>query len=106
MPINPSVEAFLNRIRSGDRDSRAAAVADAIGAGVDAIVPLADIMAGEDLMAARAAQESLRRIGYHCGGKGGDAGGASQNLPQLNCKDPARKGRRGGRPPARFVSQP
>jgi HEAT repeat protein len=105
-PNDTSVETLLGRIRTGDKDAKAAAVGDAAAAGVGAILPLADVMAGDDPMAARAAQESLHRIAYHCGGKGGDAKAASQNLVKLIGKDRPRKVRVDALHLLGFVAQP
>ena len=51
-------------IKGADEDARWDAVAKAPGADVDAIAPLAAIMAGADPAAAKAASEALRKVAH------------------------------------------
>lgn len=61
---NVDTDAWIARVKTGDEAAREAALGDAPKLPPSAIVPLAELMAGEDLGAGRAAQEGLRRIAY------------------------------------------
>src|ERR1041385_4622862 len=87
MASEKSVEELVNRIRTGDTETRMTALVDAPSVGPPAIVPLSDIMSGEDKAAARAAQEAIRRIAYSSGKSGSSAKAATLELVKVIGKD-------------------
>ncbi len=63
--ISSSVQALLEKIKSPDANERIAAIKVAPEEGAAAVVPLGEIYGSNDLAAAKAAHEALRRIVHH-----------------------------------------
>ncbi len=61
----PTLAGLLADIRSGDMALRLRAVDQATLVGATAIVPLGDILGGDDPAAAKSALEALRRVAHH-----------------------------------------
>lgn len=93
--LDQAVAALLTDIRVGDSVVRGRAVLKAPLAGTPAIVPLAAILVGKDLHAARAAEEALRRIVYHVGRPGAlvEQAAAAEELGKVLEPSTPRRGR-------------
>lgn len=82
-PEKIAVAELVNRIRNGDMETKLAALAEAANVGPAAIVPLAEVMAGDDKVAMRGAQEAIRRIAWASGHDSSSARKASAELVRL-----------------------
>ncbi len=80
--MQKAVSSLIAAIKGGDEDARWAAAEKAAEAGPAAIVPLADVMAGPDPAAAKAAGVAMGRI-VHASGRPGAGDGASQAADEL-----------------------
>ncbi len=61
---NLDVDTWIQRIKTANEAGREEALADAPKLPATSVVPLAQVMGGDDLGAGRAAQEGLRRLAY------------------------------------------
>lgn len=86
-----ALQTFLEKLGNENGETRAAAISDARGIGADGVLPLAKMIGGSDLAAAKAAGEALKRIVHHAArpGAAAEAKAVSTHLLQLATSDQA-----------------
>ncbi|MEP7271611.1 MAG: hypothetical protein ABI882_08895 [Acidobacteriota bacterium] len=83
------LQTFLETLGNENGEARAAAILAAQGIGADAVLPLAKMIGGHNLAAAKAASEALKRIVHHAArpGTAAEAKAVSTHLLQLATSD-------------------
>ena len=92
-----AVQAFLVKIKSEDANERIAAIKQAPEMGADAVLPLGEMMGGNNPAASKAAGEALLRIAHHSGRPGAarESKAVASRLLRLTEKDQPRGVRAG-----------
>jgi len=86
-----ALQTFLENLGNDNGETRAAAISTAPGIGADAVLPLAKMIGGSNLAAAKAASEALKRIVHYAArpNAAAEAKAVSTLLLQLATSDQA-----------------